>query len=127
VLGTVLSRLVRGKWTRFTIFAGTHSATDARLALAALLGRAPLLEGPETAEYERRFARAVGARHAFSFAAGRMGLYAILKAIGVGPGDEVILPAFTCVVVPNAILYLGARPIYVDIEADTYNINPRLV
>ncbi len=50
---------------------------------------------------------------------GRVALYTVLKAIGVGPGDEVILPAFTCVVVPNAILYLGAIPIYVDINPDT--------
>jgi dTDP-4-amino-4,6-dideoxygalactose transaminase len=47
---------------------------------------------------------------------GRVGLYAVLKAMGVGPGDEVILPAFTCVVVPNAILYTGATPVYADIN-----------
>jgi len=47
---------------------------------------------------------------------GRVALYTLLKAMGVGPGDEVVLQAFTCVVVPNAILYLGAIPIYVDIN-----------
>jgi dTDP-4-amino-4,6-dideoxygalactose transaminase len=47
---------------------------------------------------------------------GRVALYTVLKAMGIGPGDEVVLPAFTCVVVPNAILYLGATPIYVDIN-----------
>jgi perosamine synthetase len=47
---------------------------------------------------------------------GRVGLFAVLKAMGVGPGDEVILPAFTCVVVPNAILYTGATPVYADIN-----------
>jgi dTDP-4-amino-4,6-dideoxygalactose transaminase len=47
---------------------------------------------------------------------GRVALYTVLKAMGIGPGDEVVLPAFTCVVVPNAILYLGATPIYVDIK-----------
>jgi dTDP-4-amino-4,6-dideoxygalactose transaminase len=52
---------------------------------------------------------------------GRVALYAILKAMGVGKGDEVILPAYTCVVVPNAILYLGAIPVYVDINPATYN------
>lgn len=52
---------------------------------------------------------------------GRVGLYALLKAMGIGPGDEVILPAFTCVVVPNAILYLGAKPVYVDINDDHLN------
>ncbi len=50
---------------------------------------------------------------------GRVALYTMLKAMGVGPGDEVVLPAFTCVVVPNAILYLGAIPVYVDINPDT--------
>jgi dTDP-4-amino-4,6-dideoxygalactose transaminase len=47
---------------------------------------------------------------------GRVALYTVLKAMGVGQGDEVVLPAFTCVVVPNAILYLGAIPVYVDIN-----------
>lgn len=50
---------------------------------------------------------------------GRVGLYAVLKAMGLGPGDEVILPAFTCVVVPNAILYTGATPVYVDINPNS--------
>lgn len=52
---------------------------------------------------------------------GRVALYALLKSMGIGRGDEVILPAFTCVVVPNAILYLGAKPVYVDIDDTTLN------
>jgi dTDP-4-amino-4,6-dideoxygalactose transaminase len=52
---------------------------------------------------------------------GRVALFAALKAMGITKGDEVILPAFTCVVVPNAILYLGATPIYVDIDQKTMN------
>ncbi|OGI00450.1 MAG: hypothetical protein A2Y25_11920 [Candidatus Melainabacteria bacterium GWF2_37_15] len=54
---------------------------------------------------------------------GRVALYAILKAIGIQEGDEVIVPAFTCVVVPNAIIYLDAKPVYVDIDLETYNID----
>ncbi len=53
------------------------------------------------------------------FAKGRVALYAILQALGLGPLDEVILPAFTCVAVPNAILYTGARPVWVDIDPET--------
>ncbi len=53
----------------------------------------------------------------------RVAFYAVLKSMGVSAGDEVILPAYTCVVVPNAILYLGAEPIYVDIDPDTYNMD----
>ncbi len=58
---------------------------------------------------------------------GRVGLYGILKAIDIKEGDEVILPAFTCVVVSNAIIYLGAKPIYVDIDPQTYNIDISLI
>lgn len=53
---------------------------------------------------------------------GRVALYAILKALGVRAGDEVVLPGFTCVAVPNAVLYLGARPVYADIDPRTYNV-----
>lgn len=61
------------------------------------------------------------------FARGRVALYAILRALGVGAGDEVILPAFTCVAVPNAILYTGARPIWVDIDPVTLCLDPAAV
>lgn len=53
---------------------------------------------------------------------GRVALYAILRAMGVGKGDEVLMPAFTCVVVPNAVFYAGAKPRYVDIDPDTLNV-----
>jgi len=59
----------------------------------------------------------------FLYWKGRVALYAILKAMGIKEGDEIVLPAFTCVVVPNAILYLGAKPVYVDISPENYNIN----
>jgi perosamine synthetase len=55
---------------------------------------------------------------------GRVALYAILRALGIGTGDEVIVPAFTCVAVPNAIIYTGARPVYADIDPLTYTIDP---
>ncbi len=54
---------------------------------------------------------------------GRVGLYGILEAMKIGPGDEVIIPAFTCVVVANAILYLGAKPVYAEIDPKTFNID----
>jgi len=54
---------------------------------------------------------------------GRVSLYSILKSMNVGKGDEVILPGYTCVVVPNAIMYLGAKPVYVDIEKGSFNMD----
>lgn len=65
----------------------------------------------------------VNENNVFLFWKGRVALYAILKGLGITPGDEVIIPAFTCVVVPNAIIYLGATPIYVDIDPATYNMD----
>jgi perosamine synthetase len=69
----------------------------------------------------------VPAHHVTLFWRGRVALYAILRVLGVGPGDEVIVPAFTCVAVPNAVLYLGATPVYVDIDEATYTASPAAV
>lgn len=66
----------------------------------------------------------INRRNIFLFWKGRVALYAILKAIRIKEGDEVILPAFTCVAAVNPIIYLGAKPVYVDIDPKTYNIDP---
>ncbi|MBI4706712.1 MAG: DegT/DnrJ/EryC1/StrS family aminotransferase [Candidatus Omnitrophica bacterium] len=60
----------------------------------------------------------------FFFFKGRVALYAILKTMGIKTGDEVILSGFTCVAVSNSIAYFGAKPVYVDIDLATYNIDP---
>ncbi len=79
------------------------------------------------AAYEDAFAGCIGVRHALAFWKGRVALYALLRALGVGKGDEVILPGYTCVMDVNPIVYLGARPVYVDIDPVTFNLNPDLV
>ncbi len=61
---------------------------------------------------------------AFSFWKARVALYAILRATEIGPGDEVVLPGYTCVMDVNPIKYVGANPVYVDIEPDTFNMMP---
>ena len=65
----------------------------------------------------------LGSKRAFAFWKGRVALYAILKAMGIRPGDEVIVPGYTCVMNVNPVKYLGARPVYVDIEPETFNID----
>ncbi len=77
--------------------------------------------------YQAAFADWFKAKNAFAFWKGRVALYAILKASGIAPGDEVILPGYTCVVNANAIKYLNAKPVYVDIEPNTFNMNPVLL
>ena len=71
-------------------------------------------------EYENQLAALIGPGRGVSFAAGRMAFYAVLKALGVGSNDEVILPGFTCSVMPNAVWRTGARPVFADIEAETF-------
>jgi dTDP-4-amino-4,6-dideoxygalactose transaminase len=58
---------------------------------------------------------------------GRVALYVILKALGIAEGDEVIVPGLTCVVVPNAVIYSGATPIYADVDPATYTLSPESV
>lgn len=72
---------------------------------------------------EARFAARFGGR-AFAFSSARAGLYALLAAMGLSSEDEVLLQAFTCVAVPNAVQWAGGRPIYVDMDPRTYNIDP---
>lgn len=72
------------------------------------------------AQYEETFARWNGSQYAFAFASGREALSACLAALHLEPGDEVVLPGYTCVVVPNALVFAGLNPVYADIELDTF-------
>ena len=74
-----------------------------------------LTMGPKTAAFEAQFAAAVGSRHAVAVSNGTASLHLALLAVGVGPGDEVIVPALTFVATANAVLYCGARPVFADI------------
>ena len=76
-------------------------------------------------KYKEAIASVLNSRseNVFLYWKGRVALYAALKAMGIKEGDEIILPAFTCVVVPNAIKYLEAKPIYVDISPSNYNMD----
>lgn len=79
-------------------------------------------EGEAIRQFEQLFAGYLGVRYAYSFLGGRVSLSAILEALELGEGDEVILPGYTCVVVPNALLYRGIRPLYADIDLLTFNL-----
>jgi perosamine synthetase len=81
---------------------------------------------PTASSFERRFAEQLGdGGSACAFWKGRVAFHAILRALGIGPGDEVIVPGFTCVVVPNAVRFAGATPTYADVEPGGYNLDPR--
>jgi dTDP-4-amino-4,6-dideoxygalactose transaminase len=78
-------------------------------------------------KYESLFSSWFKSESAFAFWKGRVALYAILKALDIAPADEIILPGYTCVMVTNPIKYLGAKPVYVDIEPATFNMNTSLL
>ncbi len=86
-----------------------------------------LAHGPLVEEFEKRFAEYIGVKHALTIANGTLALIAALKAAGIGPGDEVIVPCFTFIATATAVLAVGAKPVFADIELETYNIDPRSV
>jgi len=86
-----------------------------------------LAQGPRTALFEERFAALCGVKHAIAVANGTCAIQVALLANGVGPGDEVITTPFTFMATANAILVTGAKPVFVDIDDRTFNINPELI
>lgn len=95
---------------------------DARIARVLAHGRYIL--GPEVAELEERLAAFVGARHCISCANGTDALQIAQMALDIGAGDEVIMPGFTYIATAETVALLGARPVYVDIDPLTYNLDP---
>jgi perosamine synthetase len=84
-------------------------------------------QGPEVAAFESEFATFVGAPHACAVANCTVALHLALRAVGVGPGDEVVTVSHSYIATANAVRYCGAIPVFVDIEADTFNIDARLI
>ena len=86
-----------------------------------------LTQGPKVAAFEKAFAKRHGSAHAVATSNCTTGLHLILAALGVGPGDEVIVPSFTWIATANVICYCGATPVFVDVDRRTYNIDPAKV
>lgn len=75
-------------------------------------------------QFEEEFARFCSVKHAITVSNGTAALHVTLVALGIGPGDEVIIPALTYVATANAVTYTGSTPVPVDVESDTWNIDP---
>ena len=91
--------------------------------------RAPLesgwvVQGPQVAEFERRFAEFCRVPHAVASTSCTTALHLVLAALGLKPGDEVVVPAFTWVSTANVVEYQGATPVFADVDLTTFNIDP---
>jgi dTDP-4-amino-4,6-dideoxygalactose transaminase len=94
-------------------------------AIARTLDSCAFCLGPEVARFERDFAAYVGAAHCVGFNSGTSALHVAMRLLGIGPGDEVVTTPYTFVATSWAIAYVGARPVYVDIDEETMNLDPR--
>ena len=92
-----------------------------------VLAHGKYILGPEVAELEEKLANYTGAKYCISCANGTDALQIALMALGVGPGDEVITPGFTYIATAETSAVLGAKPVYVDIDERTYNLDPALL
>ena len=98
-----------------------HAAIDEVMEKTAFAG------GPFVAAFEQDFAKFCGCRHALGVGNGTDALWLSLLALGIGPGDEVITVPNTFIATAAAITYCGAKPVFVDVEEKTYNMNPALL
>lgn len=93
-------------------------------AVVRVLESGMIAYGPEAQRFEEEFASYVGTDYAIAVTSGTVALDLVLKAYKIGPGDEVITTPFSFIATANAIIYQGARPVFVDIQPDTFNIDP---
>ncbi len=96
-------------------------------AIARTLDNCSFCLGPDVAQFEKDFAAFCGAQHALGFNSGTSALHVAMLLLGVGPGDEVITTPYTFIATSWAISYCGAKPVYVDIDEATFNLDPKLI
>lgn len=97
---------------------------DDLAAVAEVLQGDWLTQGPAVGRFEAALATRIGADHAVAVSSGTAALHLIYLALGIGPGDAVIVPATTFAATANAVLYVGATPVFADIEFDSYGLDP---
>ncbi|HOI72902.1 MAG TPA: UDP-4-amino-4,6-dideoxy-N-acetyl-beta-L-altrosamine transaminase [Syntrophales bacterium] len=107
---------------------GRQSIDEADIqAVVEVLRSDWLTTGPGVEKFEKAFARFVGARHAVAVSSGTAALHAAVYALGIGPGDEVIVPAMTFAATANCIVFQGGTPIFADVDPETLLIDPERV
>jgi len=102
----------------------TLDEEEARAA-AAVVASGHVAEGPAVAAFEQEFTAHIGVPYAVATSSGTAALHLVLAAMGVGPGDEVVIPSFVCSALLQAVNYTGAVPVLADIDHATLNLDPR--
>ena len=105
----------------------SHLKEQIDAGIQRVLDHGQYILGPEVAELESQLSQFTGARHCISVANGTDALQIALMALNIGPGDEVITPGFTYIATAETVAVLGAKPVYVDINPQTYNLDPDLL
>jgi perosamine synthetase len=100
---------------------------DEIVAVSDVLRSGMLAQGEKVAEFEQKFAGYCGTAHAVAINNGTAALHAALLAAGIGPGDEVIVPAFSFIATATAVSMCGAKPVFADVDEQTFNIRPEQV
>jgi perosamine synthetase len=100
---------------------------EEKKAVLDVLDSGILAQGPRVKAFEEAFAAMCNVKHAIATTSGTTALHAALLASGIGPDDEVITSSFTFIASANSVLFVGARPVFVDIDPHTFNLNPRLL
>lgn len=95
--------------------------------IQTVLSHGKYILGPEVIELEEKLAQYTGSKYCITCANGTDALQISLMALGIGPGDEIIVPGFTYVATAETAALLGAKPVYIDIDEKTYNLNPELL
>lgn len=104
---------------------GRQQIDDDDIAAVAAALRDPLITtGPRVAAFEQAIAERVGAAHAVAVSSGTAALHAAMYALGIGPGDEVIVPTLTFAATANAVAFQGGTPVFADVDADTLLLGP---
>lgn len=104
--------------------AAPWTGEDELAEIQAVLASGQLSQGPKVEEFEAMVAAVTGSRHAFAASSCTTAMHLALVALGIGPGDEVLVPDFTFPATANVVVQQGAVPVLVDVQPDTYNVEP---
>lgn len=111
----------------FIPVAKIYTTKDDQKAVADVVASGWILQGPKVGEFEKLIASYVGAPYAVATSSATTALHTSLLVLGIGPGDEVIVPSLSFIASANCIIHAGATPVFVDVNPQTYNLDPNLI